>query len=82
MTIKALPILEFVLAASPDRLRIVFSDELLWEARSGDVTLAKPDGVVGFGNLPGLLSVLAGVGIRACIIEWDGLPAFPPKDLI
>ncbi|MES2877482.1 MAG: hypothetical protein V4713_03600 [Pseudomonadota bacterium] len=59
---------------------IWFADDLLWHARVdtpvGSVELAKPDQETGYPNLEGLLSVLAGVGIRKIEVEWDGLPAF------
>lgn len=77
MAAKALPLKQFVQAASPETLRIAYSDDdAAWQARSGDVVLAKPDGGIGFANLAGLLSVLASVGIRASAVEWDGLPAW------
>lgn len=60
------------------------ADDLMWHARvdapGGSVELAKPDHETGYPNLEGLLSVLAGVGIRKIAVEWDwspdGLPAF------
>ncbi len=59
---------------------IWLADDLLWHARvdvaNGSVELAKPDQETGYSNLQGLLSVLAGVGIRKIAVEWDGLPAF------
>lgn len=62
-------------ASAPDDSRIYHNDGL-WEAHCPDGVLAKPDGSIGFANLPGLLSILAGVGIRRCDVEWDGLPAW------
>lgn len=61
--------------AEPDEARIYFVDHL-WEARCREGALAKPDGETGFPNLPGLLSILAGLGIRRMDVEWDGLPAW------
>jgi hypothetical protein len=59
---------------------IWLADDLLWHARvdtaNGSVELVKPDQETGYSNLQGLLSVLAGVGIRKIAVEWDGLPAF------
>lgn len=47
----------------------------LWEARCAAGILENSDGGTTFSSLPDLLSVLAGVGIRRCDVEWDGLPA-------
>lgn len=47
----------------------------LWEAQCAAGILENPGGGTKFSSLPDLLSVLAGVGIRRCDVEWDGLPA-------
>lgn len=62
----------FVHAADPERLRILHRDGG-WLARSGEVTLERTDGSMFFADVTQLLGVLAGVGIRCCTIEWDGL---------
>lgn len=62
-------------SSEPDEGRIYFRN-LLWEAHCRDGILVKPDGETGFGDLSGLLSILAGVGIRRMDVEWDGLPAW------
>lgn len=63
-------------AKAPSESRIVHAGDGMWEARCPAGVLAKPDGETGFSNLPGLLSILAGVGIRRCDVEWDGIPAW------
>lgn len=62
----------FVHAADPDTLRI-YNGDGGWFARSGEVTLQRPDGSTFFPDLTHLLGVLASVGIRCCVIEWGGL---------
>jgi len=72
MAKRQLELLAFVDAAEPTKLRIFNGDEG-WFARSGDVTLSRPGGTIYFAELTHLLGVLASVGIRCCVIEWDGL---------
>lgn len=55
-------------------------EEGYWVANSPAGRLAQPSGEMGFANLPGLLSILAGVGIRTLRIEWEGLPAWRYPD--
>lgn len=62
-------------SAEPDEGRIYFRN-YLWEAHCHEGVLVQPTGETGFVNLPGLLSILAGVGIRRMDVEWDGLPAW------
>lgn len=62
-------------SADPDEARIYFRD-YQWEAHCTEGVLAMPNGQIGFPNLPGLLSILAGIGIRRMDVEWDGLPAW------
>lgn len=57
----------------PGEAYICFSD-YVWKVRCNAGVLVKPDGETGFPNLQGLLSILAGAGIRGLQIEWDGLP--------
>lgn len=72
---KKLNVNQFAEEASSNDCAIVLVDGL-WQARCTDGVLCKPDGDCDFSNLPGLMSILAGVGIRRCVIEWDGLPAW------
>jgi len=65
--------------ASDGASQIWFGGDLAWHARTetedGMFVLAKPDGTTDYSRLEGLLSVLAGVGIRRIDVEWDGFPA-------
>ena len=81
MSLQPLMLKEFVQAATPDTLHIVYN-EGYWEARCHHAVLTKPSGSIEFSNLPELLSDLAGVGIRCSKIEWDGLPdlTYYPRD--
>lgn len=63
------------LASNYNAALIVHVGGGLWQARCSDGVLATPEGVTNFDNLTGLLAILAGVGIRAIRVEWDGLPA-------
>lgn len=72
---KNLTLQEFVSQASPDDCRIFHVGDGHWEVRCHSGVLAKPSGKTQFDDLVYLLSILAGVGIRCCDIEWDGLPA-------
>lgn len=74
MTRNRLALGAFVAAASPGDLQIV-RGEGVWLARCAAGQLVNEDGSVGFTHLQALLSLLAGVGIRRCDIEWDGLAA-------
>lgn len=77
MSKQSLELEAFVRAASPDTLRILHCDGA-WSARSGPNVLLRPDGSTRFTDLVELLGVLASVGIRCTVIEWDGLEARPP----
>lgn len=72
---KKLTAKQFVMSFGydPDKDRIYYR-QLLWEAHCKAGVLAMPTGQIGFQNLPDLLSILAGVGIRRIDVEWDGLP--------
>lgn len=72
MPTQHLQLKAFVRAAEPDTMRIIKGDGG-WFARSGEVTLQCADGSKYFPDLTHLLGVLASVGIRCCVIEWDGL---------
>lgn len=61
--------------AAYDASRVEHIGGGFWQARCPAGVLAKPDGDTRFSEVTELLSVLAGVGIRRCEIEWDGLPA-------
>lgn len=71
---KKLTLQEFVSQASPDDCRIFHVGDGRWEVRCQAGVLAPPNGKTGFDDLIHLLSVLASVGIRCTVIEWDGLP--------
>lgn len=73
---KKLTAKQFVMSFGdePEQDRIYYRQSL-WEAHCKAGVLAMPSGEIGFQNLPDLLSVLAGVGIRRIDVEWDGLPA-------
>lgn len=60
---------------APEHCQILRAD-YLWEARCLAGVLVSPDGKPGFSNLYGLMSVLAGGGIRSCHIEWHDLPVY------
>lgn len=72
---KKLTLQEFVSQASPGDCRIFHVGDGLWEVRCQAGVLVQPNGKTGFDDLTYLLSVLASVGIRCTVIEWDGLPA-------
>lgn len=72
MPTQNLQLKAFVQAAEPDTLRVLNGDGG-WFAKSGEVTLQRPNGSKYFADLTHLLGVLASVGIRCCVIEWDGL---------
>lgn len=61
-------------AVSPDMLRILHG-ERGWSVRSGDVVLMRPNGSTSFDTPQQAFRVLAGVGIRCAVVEWDGLDA-------
>lgn len=65
--------------ASDGADQIWFGEDLAWhvraETKDGMFVLAKPDGTTGYSRLEGLLSLLAGAGIRRINVEWDGFPA-------
>ena len=58
---------------------IWLGEDFAWHVRTetehGLLVLAKSDGTTGYARLEGLLSILAGVGIRRIVVEWDGFPA-------
>lgn len=62
----------FVQVASPDTLRIIHRDTAWW-VRSGDVVLQRPCGSTAFSSISEVFEVLAGVGIRCAVVEWDGV---------
>jgi hypothetical protein len=66
-------------AASGGEGMIWFGDDLAWHARTTDRSatciLTRADDNTSFPRLEGLLSMLAGVGIRRIDVEWDGFPA-------
>lgn len=72
MAAEHLQLNDFVHAARPATLRVLYGRDG-WFAKDGDVTLQRPDGSNHFADLPELLGVLASVGIRRCVVEWDGL---------
>ncbi|MCD5327875.1 hypothetical protein ACFFU8_09425 [Chromobacterium piscinae] len=72
---KQLTLKEFVSEASPDDCRIFHVGHGQWEVRCQAGVLVQPNGKTRFNDLTYLLSVLASVGIRCTVIEWDGLPA-------
>ena len=59
--------------------QIWLGEDFAWHVRTetehGMLVLAKADGTTGYARLEGLLSILAGVGIRRIVVEWDGFPA-------
>ncbi len=59
-------------AQSTDRPRITH-DENGWSVAGTDCVLMRPDGRTSFDTPQQAFRVLAGVGIRSAIIEWDGL---------
>ncbi|WP_304350841.1 hypothetical protein [Comamonas testosteroni] len=46
-----------------------------WSVAGTDCVLMRPDGRTSFDTPQQAFRVLAGVGIRSAIIEWDGLDA-------
>ncbi|MGH8156575.1 MAG: hypothetical protein ACREPQ_00515 [Rhodanobacter sp.] len=62
-------------SSQPDESRI-YRRNYAWEAHCPEGILTKPNGESSFGNLEGLLSILAGVGIRRMDVEWDVLSAW------
>jgi len=71
---KKLLLKAFVQAADPDTLRILHL-ESGWSVTSDDALLMRPNGRSSFDTPEQALRVLAGVGIRCAVIEWDGLDA-------
>lgn len=61
-------------AQSTDRPRINHG-ESGWTVSGTDCVLMRPDGRTSFETPQQAFRVLAGVGIRSAIIEWDGLDA-------
>ena len=60
-------------AQSTDRPRITHGDSG-WSVSGTDCVLMRPDGRTTFDTPQQAFRVLAGVGIRSAVIEWDGLP--------
>lgn len=79
---KKLTLQEFVSQASPDDCRIYHVGNGLWDVRCKAGVLVQPSGKTGFNDLTGLLSILASVGIRCTVIEWDGLPAAGQQEIL
>jgi hypothetical protein len=65
---------QFIEAASPETLKILYVDGR-WQVRSKDAVLLNHDGSTSHSKLEPVLSFLAGFGIRRCDVEWDGLPS-------
>ena len=61
-------------AQSPDR-PLITHGENGWRVTGTDCVLMRPDGRTNFDTPQQAFRVLAGVGIRSAIIEWDGLDA-------
>ncbi len=59
-------------AQSTDRPRITHGDSG-WSVSGTDCVLMRPDGRTTFDTPQQAFRVLAGVGIRSAVIEWDGL---------
>lgn len=59
-------------AVNPDMLRITHGEHG-WTVASGDTVLMRPSGSTSFETPQQAFRVLAGVGIRCAVIEWDGL---------
>lgn len=65
---------EFIAAANSDDLRIRH-EAAGWVVRCGDAVLLRPSETTAFDTPLQAFRVLAGVGIRCALIEWDGLDA-------
>ena len=61
-------------AQSTERPRITHCEKG-WSVTGTDCVLMRPDGRTSFDTPQQAFRVLAGVGIRSAIIEWDGLDA-------
>lgn len=61
-------------AQNAERPRITHG-ESGWSVAGADCVLMRPDGSTSFDTPQQAFRVLAGVGIRSAIIEWDGLDA-------
>lgn len=72
MADQLLKLKDFVRQAEPDQLRVLHR-QAAWCVRSGALVLQRVDGSTAFETLEELLGVLASVGIRYSVIEWDGL---------
>ena len=59
-------------AQSTDRPRITHGDSG-WSVSGTDCVLMRPDGRTTFDTPQQAFRVLAGVGIRSAVIDWDGL---------
>lgn len=69
---RELTLTTFVEAASPETLRVIHRNTAWW-VRSGDLVLQRPCGSTAFSSIDEVLQVLAGVGIRSAVVEWDGV---------
>jgi hypothetical protein len=63
---------DFVRAFEPEMLRILHRDTAWW-VRSGKHVLRRPCGSTAFSSVEEAMGVLAGVGIRCALVEWDGM---------
>lgn len=61
-------------AQSTERPRITHGENG-WSVAGLDCVLVRPDGRTSFDTPQQAFRVLAGVGIRSAVIEWDGLNA-------
>lgn len=61
-------------AANPDTLRILHGEKG-WSVSSGETVLMRPNGSTAFDTPQQAFRVLASVGIRCAVVEWDGLDA-------
>lgn len=61
-------------AQSSERIRITHGEKG-WSVAGTNCVLLRPDGRTSFDTPLQAFRVLAGVGIRSAVIEWDGLDA-------
>lgn len=75
-TPKKLLLKEFVeLEARSTERPLITLGESGWSVAGTNCVLMRPDGRTCFDTPQQAFQVLAGVGIRSAIIEWDGLDA-------